>query len=460
MLPEKFICRMKDLLGDEFQSFIDAHEKVSSSALRLNYSKLLHFEPEKIVSDFSCTKINGFSACYRFDYLKPGNHPYHHAGAFYIQEPSAMAPVSSLEGLLPNGIKVLDACAAPGGKTTQAAGVLSEDSVIVSNEIVPSRCKVLVGNIERLGLKNIIVLNSDTEQLSRNFAEKFALVICDAPCSGEGMFRKSEQAVSDWSEENVTMCAKRQKEILDNVCRCVCSGGYLLYSTCTYSPEENEMNVEYFLENHADFELCNPGSKYLNISSCGIDKYCKCFDKEYVRRFYPHIWDGEGQFFALFRKKGELACDPCGDWKDASRSLTIGESTAVESFLKETVGKTFTNIRVYGTNIVILPEGLTVPSNRVFSCGVKLGEYKNGRIVPHHQFFSAFGGDFKRQISFSASSEQIVKYLHGEGFEVQAENGWASVLVDGIPVGGAKIVDGYLKNHYPKGLRIMKTNEL
>lgn len=456
MLPEKYIKRMQRLLGREFDAYMKSLGSVRKTALRINSAKCKN--SEEIISHlpFPCKKIPFCSDGFYFSYEKPGNLALHHAGAFYVQEPSAMAPVSSLENLLPNGIKILDACASPGGKTSQAACFSPEKNIVVSNEIVPSRCKTLVGNIERQGFRNSIVLNSDTAFLAQNFKEEFALVICDAPCSGEGMFRKNKDAVTEWSEENVIICARRQREILENLSKCVSSGGYLLYSTCTFSAEENEANVGFFLESHPDFSLCYPGDKFSGITCPGIAEYCKGFNPDYARRFYPHCGCGEGQFFALLKKSGVLVPSTEFAFSDCSRALKKDEEKAVCDFLRKTVGKIYSSIRVYGENILILPENMKVPPKHVFSCGVKLGEYKSGRIVPHHQFFSAYGNDFINKVNLSHDSEECKKYLRGEGFEQSGiSDGWAAVLINGVPLGGAKAVGEYLKNHYPKGLRVL-----
>ncbi|MBE6623787.1 MAG: hypothetical protein E7621_06370 [Ruminococcaceae bacterium] len=455
MLPEKFSERMKKILSEDYISYENAVVGIRQTGLRVNTVKCEN--PKAVIEKlpFDCETIGYASDCYYFEFEKPGNLPLHHAGAFYVQEPSAMAPVSALEGLLPNGIKILDSCASPGGKTSQAVCFCHDKNIVFSNEIVPSRCKTLVGNIERQGFKNSVVLNGDTAYLSKEFKGEFALVICDAPCSGEGMFRKSREALSEWSPENVSLCAQRQKEILDNLSSCVCDGGYLLYSTCTFSPEENEMNVSYFLKKHPDFSLCEISDKFDNCTVCGIKEYCDGFDYKNVRRFYPHTGRGEGQFFAIFKKDGELLPSTVFSYADGSRKPDKNEQKAIDEFLKSTIGKIPENIRIYGENILILPDGLKIPAKKVFSCGVKLGEYKNGRIIPHHHFFSAFGKEFKNKVDLSCNSAECLKYLKGEGFDVCCENGWCSVCIEGIPAGGGKVVNGYLKNHYPKGLRLM-----
>ncbi len=455
MLNEKYIERMKKLLGNDFCKYAESFDSDRETALHINSAKCCGIPCPENLLPFETEKIPYCSTGFYFKSEKPGNHPLHHAGLFYIQEPSAMAPVSCLEDILPQGIKILDACASPGGKTSQAVNLCPEKNIVVSNEIVPSRCKTLVGNIERLGFRNSIVTNADTTFLAKQFAGEFALVICDAPCSGEGMLRKSEQARTEWSEENVAMCALRQKEILDHLAVCVDEGGYLLYSTCTFSTEENEKNVAYFLEKHPDFSLCSPGEKFNALTSPGIKEYCKNFNSENVRRLYPHITRGEGQFFALFKRDGMLVPSTEFSYKDNSRALTKDEKKAVEEFLSKAVGHTDFYIRAYRDNILVLPQALPVPDQHIFSCGVKLGEYKSGRIVPHHQFFSAYGKDFTLKAYLSSDSPEGAKYLRGESFEYELPDGWAAVLVDGIPLGGAKAVGGFLKNHYPKGLRIM-----
>ncbi len=202
------------------------------------------------------------------NYEKAGNHPYHHAGLIYVQEPAAMAPAEALD-INPNWT-VLDMCAAPGGKSSQLKNKLNDSSVLVANEIISSRCKILTGNVERLGLKNTVTTCMDTKKLAKTFPEMFDLIMCDAPCSGEGMMRKEEAAVTEWSVGNVQMCAQRQGEILENAVKLLKNGGYIIYSTCTFSLEENEMTVDMFLNNHPDFEIVKPTDRVIENSVDGI----------------------------------------------------------------------------------------------------------------------------------------------------------------------------------------------
>lgn len=456
MLSDAFIRRMQILLKDETTDFLSSLEKPCARALQLNRLKGTCTLP------FSVEPIPYYADGRYITEEKPGLHPLHHAGAYYIQEPSAMAPVSSLIPYLPElseepHLRILDSCASPGGKSAQAANLFPNAELLVSNEIVPNRCKTLVGNVERLGFRNTLCLNTDSETLAATYPAYFTLVLCDAPCSGEGMFRKSDDAKTMWSEENIRVCAARQREILSNVRTCVAPNGFLLYSTCTYSIEENEENVSWFLENNPDFSLCAPSEALLPYSQSGYAPSCRGFDRSLVRRFYPHVSGGEGQFFALFRRNGDNALPSQSAWRKKDdfplRVLTKDEKAAANSLLNDTLGYADVSLSVYGENILIVPESLSLPERHIFSCGVKLGEYKSKRIVPHHQFFSAYGNEFLRKLNFSSDSDEIERYLRGEGFAVTAPDGFCAVTVDGIALGGAKIVDGYLKNHYPKGLR-------
>ena len=448
MLPAVFKSRMKELLGDDFEKFAAEYEKSAVKALRVNALHISRDEARRLLP-FAATPVDfDGNALYAGADLpeKPGKEPLHHAGAFYIQEPSAMAPVACVD--IKDGMSILDMCASPGGKTVQAA-LQNAGGVIVSNEIVPSRAKTLVGNIERMGIKNAIVTNTDSKTLADWFDGVFDLVICDAPCSGEGMFRKNPTAVSEWSVENVVMCAKRQSEILENAARTVAAGGYLLYSTCTFSLEENEMQIDSFLSRHGEFELCRVSEEVEKATSpgvcfegCGREDIGKC------RRFYPHISRGEGQFMALMRKKeGSFAGVT---YKDSTLPLSKSEEETVRGFFKDNLTVTDFKLRKYRDNILIAPD-FPVPPFAVFAAGVCVGSVEKGRLVPHHQLFSAFGKDFIRRAQLDRAQSE--KYLSGQTLNVECENGWAAVLCCGVPLGGGKVVDSCLKNHYPKGLR-------
>lgn len=445
-LPNAFVTRMKKLLGQEYADFEKALNGTPVRAFRVNTDKLSVEEFEKI-NPFSTQKIPFVKNGYYFEYDKIGLHPYHHAGMIYVQEPAAMAPAECVD-IKPDW-HIIDMCAAPGGKSTQLKNKIP-NGVLVSNEIIPSRCKILTGNIERLGLKNTVTTCMDTCLLANIFEGKFDLVMCDAPCSGEGMFRKDDTAINEWSEENVKMCAERQAEILDNAARLTKGGGYIVYATCTFSLEENEMSVDAFLSRHKNFELCPVAPIIAENTENGICfDGCKTKNIHYCRRFYPHKNKGEGQFMAVLKNTDE----PSTDYTTPQKPKKI-DKTVIE-FLNDTLNSyDLSNVTLNGDTPVYFTPEFDTKNAKVFSKGVTIGEIRKNYILPHHQFFMAMGNNFKRKIELASDSDNLKKYLQGEEIAVQAENGWAAVLVDGCTLGGAKIVNGTAKNHYPKGLRL------
>jgi len=446
-LPIEFENRMKSLLGDEFISYKNAMNDSPVRAFRVNTDKISIEDFEKI-NLFSSRKINYVSGGFYFDYDKIGNHPYHHAGMIYVQEPGAMAPAECLD-INPEWA-VLDMCAAPGGKSSQLRNKLSRNSVLISNEIIPSRCKILTGNIERLGFQNTVTTCMDTSKLAKTFPSTFDLIMVDAPCSGEGMFRKDDTAIEEWSTENVLKCAERQAEILDNAVKLLKSNGYIIYATCTFSIEENEMTVDSFLKRHSDFELVPVTERVQSTTSDGIHfDGCQTNNINLCRRFYPHKAQGEGQFMAVLHRKGEPDFAP---FSQQIKPEKVDKS--VFDFLDNTlIGYDKENVKMYNANPIYFSADFAVNKGTAFSCGVTIGEIKKNYILPHHQFFMALGNMFKRKIELTADSQDIKKYLHGEEITADCENGWAVVMVDGCTVGGAKVSNGKAKNHYPKGLR-------
>lgn len=448
MLPVEFENRMKKILGDKFDVFMKTYSDTPVRAFRINTKKISEESFEKI-NPFGGEKIPFADSAYYFNYDGIGNHPYHHAGMIYVQEPAAMSAAASVD-IQPDW-KVLDLCAAPGGKSSQIAAKLDDSGLLVSNEIIPSRCKILTGNIERLGFRNVVTTCTDAKRMSELFGEEFDLVVVDAPCSGEGMFRKDETAVSEWSEANVKLCADRQQEILSYINSLVKAGGYLLYSTCTFSLEENEKCVDKFLTEHPEFSLVQVNENVKNHTADGINfDGCKPENINYCRRFYPHISKGEGQFIALMKKNDGSGITP--KRKNALEEIPKNEQKIIFDFLDETLikyDKKF--VKKYKENIVYFDSDFTVPAGIAFSCGVTIGTVKKNYIQPHHQFFMAMGNDFKRKIELTA--DEADSYLKGNTVPCECENGWAVVTVDGCTLGGAKAVNGIAKNHYPKGLR-------
>ncbi len=445
-LPLEFTSRMKNILGEEYEQFERAMHEPAVKAFRVNTDKICLEDFERI-NVFGKEKIPYVETGRYLEYEKVGNHPYHHAGMIYVQDPGAMATAECVE-IQPDW-HILDMCAAPGGKSTQLKNKLGENGVLVSNEIIASRCKILTGNVERLGLKNTVTTCMDTKKLAKTFPKTFDLVMVDAPCSGEGMFRKDDIAIDEWSEDNVKMCAERQAQILENAAACVKNGGYIVYATCTYSLEENEITVDSFLQNHPEFEIVPVKEAVKAFTADGI-KFdgCKCENINFARRFYPHKSKGEGQFMAVLHNTAEPEYIKPSQAKPEKIDKTVFDflDNVLTDYDRE-------NVRMYNSNPVYFTPDFDVPKGAAFSCGVTIGEIKKNYIQPHHQFFMAMGDKFRRKIALKAESEEIKKYLHGEEISVSCENGWAVVTVDGCTVGGAKVSNEKAKNHYPKGLR-------
>ncbi|MBQ8209781.1 MAG: hypothetical protein IJZ35_04290 [Clostridia bacterium] len=446
-LPIEFAERMKNLLGGEYDDYINSFNNEPVRAFRVNTDKICVEDFEKI-NIFGTEKIPYVENGYYLSYDKIGNHPYHHAGMIYVQEPAAMAPAECID-ILPDW-KVLDMCAAPGGKSTQIKNKLGKNGILVSNEIISSRCRILTGNVERLGLRNTVTTCMDTKKLARLFPDTFDMIMVDAPCSGEGMFRKDANAIDEWSLENVKKCAERQAEILENAAVALKNGGYIVYATCTFSLEENEMTIDAFLQKHPEFELVHVNEKVRNNSCDGIHfDGCKCENINFTRRFYPHRNKGEGQFAAVLHNKNEHIDFPV---KKKKENIKIDPS--IFSFLDDVLTDyDKNNVIMYNGNPVYFTPDFRIEKGTAFSCGVTIGEIKKSHIQPHHQFFMTMGNNFKRKIELSADSMELKQYLHGEEIPVDCENGWAVITVEGCTAGGVKVVSGRAKNHYPKGLR-------
>lgn len=447
-LPAEYSERMKKLLGNEYEEYEKALNDEPVRAFRVNTDKISLADFEKI-NIFGSEKIPYVENGFYLDYDKVGNHPYHHAGMIYVQEPGAMAPAECLD--IEPDWKILDMCAALGGKSTQLKNKLGENGILVSNEIISSRCRILTGNVERLGLHNTVTTCMDTGKLAKLFPDTFDMIMVDAPCSGEGMFRKEEIAIDEWSPENVKKCAERQTQILENAVTALKNGGYIVYATCTFSLEENEMMIDAFLENHPGFEIVPVNEKVRENTSDGIFfDGCKCENIHFARRFYPHKSKGEGQFMAVLHNKNESY-----DFGMKFSSDKIKIDRVVTDFLDDVlVSYDKSHVTMYNGNPVYFTPDFEIKKGTAFSCGVTIGEIRKNYIQPHHQFFMAMGSNFRRKIELSPDSDEMKKYLHGEEISADCENGWAVVTTNGCAVGGAKVVSGRAKNHYPKGLRI------
>lgn len=435
-LPEEFKNRMKEYLGDDYNSFIDSYNMPEVKSIHVNTNKMSLEEFEKI-EDFTDSKIPDIFNGYYYSQGSIGQNPFHHAGIIYSQDPAAQLPVTVLKNILTGNEKVLDLCAAPGGKTSQLAQLLNGPyGALVSNEPNPTRNKILTSNIERMGYTNILVTKLLPDELETYYTEYFDVILVDAPCSGEGMFRKYPDSVNEWSLENVMLCSNRQKEILTSAINMLKPGGHLLYSTCTYAREEDE-EITLWLNNQG---LTNA----LTDNPNGI----KC---------YPHKHKGEGQYYNLFRKSGQ--------------SNILLNDTVISSFNKlsknakkqvvDQLGQHFndTSIDFYEINdrVVIFPKSyIKMPRHGITLAGVIAGEFSKGRFIPHHHIFHTYGNLFDNQVELSSNLDLVTKYLHGE--EIYVENtpdGYGVINFYGNSLGGFKASKGRLKNHYPKGLRNM-----
>ena len=457
LLPSAFELRMKQLLGEEYDSFAAALiEGEAVRGLRLNPIK---WEANTPPDEFPTSEIPYCHGGFILHSDEPiGAHPLHHSGAIYMQDPGAMSALSALD--IEADWKIIDLCAAPGGKSTQAAAKLGENGFILSNEYVAKRSKLMVGNFERLGLRRAMITSLDTKEFKNHFHETFDLCIADVPCSGEGMFRKSEDALSMWSEENVALCAKRQNEIIENAVPLIKCGGYLLYSTCTYSLEENEMIVDAFLQRHPDFKLVPVKEKLRQATADGI-KFdgAKSDALHLCRRFYPHKNPGEGQFVALMRKDGFLSNNKTILYKNSLKPLSNEEKRIVDAFLSDTLTTdTKRRIEKLSDKIVLSVDGFPPMPYGVMLYGVLLGEIHKNTLTPSHHFYSAMGKHFKRRLELSKEPETLVSYLSGEQIKAP-ENfgvGYCVITYLGAVIGGGKCIGSLINNHYPKGLRNKK----
>lgn len=428
MLPEEFLNRMKVQLGGEYPAFLEGLERPRAVALRFNPLK-----GEMPVLPFVKEQVPWEPAGYYYNPgARPGLHPYHEAGVYYLQEASAMAPVVLLNPQ--PGERVCDLCAAPGGKTTQIAGRMNGSGFLLCNEINPKRAKILSRNVERMGVDNALVTNEHPQNLAKRYPGHFDRVLIDAPCSGEGMFRKEEAAVADWSPETVQMCARRQLEILHSGAQLVRAGGRLVYSTCTFAPEENEQTITAFLQTHPEFSPERVSAPWFTPGPDGS------------YRLWPHKLLGEGHFAAVLRKTGE---------RSSPETVSTGEKLPKE--WTEFAGKMGITLPegkavLFGQSLYWAPkETPDIRGVKVMRPGLELGQVKKGRFEPAHALALWLQHAANVQ-SLSADSEQIKAFLHGETIPTD-KIGWCLVTVDGYSIGWGKGDGKILKNHYPKGLR-------
>lgn len=450
MIPAAFLDRMRDLLGGEFEAFLAALSSPDTHALRAVTKKM---PPDRLLSllPFRPTPLPFFDRGFLIpEGERPGAHPLHHAGAYYMQDPSAMATVSALPFPI-EGWRVLDLCAAPGGKTGRLSEEIGNTGLLISNEIVASRARILLGNVERLGIENTVVTNTSPPALAAALPGCFDLAVVDAPCSGEGMFRKYSEAAAEWSPEGVAAAADRSRRILDDAAKTVSPGGYLLYSTCTFAEEENEETVTHFLATHPDFRLIPVAPAVAAITADGIHRPGRPEEISLTRRYYPHRAPGEGQYIALMARED-------GPRPRLAAAKPPRTDRRAEAEVRAALGDLLTSppaspLALLGDTWIALPAELP-PIPGVLRAGVALGSFAGRTFVPHHHAYTALGDRFLRRLTLSLDDPRVAAYLRGE--EIAADStlrGFAALCIEGAPTGGVKSSGGIAKNHYPKGLR-------
>lgn len=463
-LPEKFEERMKKMLGSEYEAFKKAFdEEPIYTGLRVNTLRNNAMDSFKRV--FGTQKPVPWCDCgFYVDKTQiSGNHPFHLAGLYYFQEPSAMCAAQGLP--ISEGDYVLDLCAAPGGKTTQAGAKLNNTGLLVANEVVKSRSVILSGNVERMGLTNTVVTNESPDRLAKKYPGFFDKIIVDAPCSGEGMFRKEAQACTEWSIEHTISCGERQKNILQSALTMLKPGGMLMYSTCTFAPEENEKVASWLIDQGTELvEIPELSMLSEGVTQWGDGEK----DMRSSRRIFPHKNMGEGHYAALFRKIGDCSAnDPKADakaWKTKKKDNSKRDNSGLENavrlyrdFEQKVLNTALEGEPVlFGDKLCLKPYGIDIDKIKVVRCGLELGTVKKNRFEPAHALALALDkSKLKSCIDLSLDDERVGKYLTGEVIPAEAE-GWCAVCVDGYTLGWGKASGGMVKNHYPKGLRLFR----
>lgn len=423
-LPEEFLVRMRSDLGTEFDKFLKSYALPAEKGIRVNTLKI-DKELFKQLFPFSLEQTpweeNGF-------YVKsesPGKTIYHAAGLYYVQEPSAMSVAPNLG--VKRGDRVLDLCSAPGGKGTQLAQYLCGEGIIFLNEINFQRAKILSSNVERLGIKNSVVTCASPEVLAKYFDNYFDKILVDAPCSGEGMFKKESEAIPEWSLDNVDKCAVRQAEILESAYRMLAGGGRLVYSTCTFAPKEDEIQMDNFLARHND---------------------CKFI---VMNKLLPHKIRGEGHFYAVIEKS-------VGVRNEKSLHLPMVKDKKMLALYREweqqNLSLKFENIHAVGQTLYSLPFEMPYTVNiQTLRAGVRLGDVTGNRFEPSHSLAMSLSAS--QANTLEVDEKTALNYLKGLTFDCTEDiKGWRLVIYKGYPLGWTKIANGVAKNRLPKGIRI------
>ena len=467
-LPQSFLDSMKEILGEDYEAFLAGFDGQRQYGLRVNTLKMNLEEFERI-APFHLKKVPWISNGYFYNAEDvPAKHPFYSAGLYYLQEPSAMTPASRLK--VQPGERVLDLCAAPGGKATELGAALQGEGLLVANDINTARAKALLRNLELFGISNSFVTNEPPYVLAERFPEFFHKIMVDAPCSGEGMFRKNPAVVDSWQEKGPEYFSKLQREIIVQAADMLLPGGMMFYSTCTFSPLENEKTITHLLKERPDMEVI-PMEDYEGFAE-GLTSYRgEVFDEscKLCRRIWPHKMSGEGHFMALLHKKNgvqqqvQQTVSQSSIWWEKCKGLNKEQKAAAEDFFSHVnIAYDEKRIDVRGDNLYYLPapkydgRGLHFLRNGLF-----MGEFKKKRFEPSQPFALALHAqDFDQVLDFPADDERLSRYLRGETLDVsdliageKKRKGWQLVMVAGHPLGFGKLVNNNLKNKYPAGWR-------
>lgn len=467
-LPQSFLDSMKEILGEDYEAFLAGFDGQRQYGLRVNTLKMNLEEFERI-APFHLKKVPWISNGYFYEAEDaPAKHPFYSAGLYYLQEPSAMTPASRLK--VQPGERVLDLCAAPGGKATELGAALQGEGLLVANDINTARARALLRNLELFGISNSFVTNEPPHVLAERFPEFFHKIMVDAPCSGEGMFRKNPAVVDSWQEKGPEYFSKLQREIIVQAADMLLPGGMMFYSTCTFSPLENEKTITHLLKERPDMEVI-PMEDYEGFAE-GLTSYRgEVFDEscKLCRRIWPHKMPGEGHFMALLHKKSgtqqqvQQTVSQSSIWWEKCKGLNKEQKAAAEDFFSHVnIAYDGKRIDVRGDNLYYLPapkydgRGLHFLRNGLF-----MGEFKKKRFEPSQPFALALHAqDFDQVLDFPADDERLSRYLRGETLDVsdliageKKRKGWQLVMVAGHPLGFGKLVNNNLKNKYPAGWR-------
>ena len=467
-LPQSFLDSMKEILGEDYEAFLAGFDGQRQYGLRVNTLKMNLEEFERI-APFHLKKVPWISNGYFYEAEDaPAKHPFYSAGLYYLQEPSAMTPASRLK--VQPGERVLDLCAAPGGKATELGAALQGEGLLVANDINTARARALLRNLELFGISNSFVTNEPPHVLAERFPEFFHKIMVDAPCSGEGMFRKNPAVVDSWQEKGPKYFSKLQREIIVQAADMLLPGGMMFYSTCTFSPLENEKTITHLLKERPDMEVI-PMEDYEGFAE-GLTSYRgEVFDEscKLCRRIWPHKMSGEGHFMALLHKKSgtqqqvQQTVSQSSIWWEKCKGLNKEQKAAAEDFFSHVnIAYDGKRIDVRGDNLYYLPapkydgRGLHFLRNGLF-----MGEFKKKRFEPSQPFALALHAqDFDQVLDFPADDERLSRYLRGETLDVsdliageKKRKGWQLVMVAGHPLGFGKLVNNNLKNKYPAGWR-------